>query len=81
MLVLACALRALIHPTRRHLSSFVADADRLPGAVSRPNVGFRTAGTGNDQLGKRTKTKGAAVYIGGGVIALIVIILLLIWIF
>jgi hypothetical protein len=62
-------------------ASFVADAYRLPGAVTRPNVGFCTAGTGNDQLGKRTKTKGAAVYIGGGVIALIVIILLLIWIF
>ena len=56
----------------------------------RKRLGFSALLTGNQYVGKRTneismsvheRTKGAAMYIGGGVITLIVIILLLVWIF
>lgn len=42
-------------------------------------AGFSARRTGNQEESKRTK--GDSVYIGGGVLALIVVILLLIWIF
>jgi len=46
---------------------------------SRKRVGFSAQWTGNHHVGKRTK--GDSMYIGGGVITLIVVILLLVWIF
>jgi hypothetical protein len=42
-------------------------------------LGFLARCMGNQHLGKRTK--GDSMYIGGGVITLIVVILLLVWIF
>jgi hypothetical protein len=39
--------------------------------------GFPAPGTGNYGPGKRTK--GDSVYIGGGVLALIIIVILLVW--
>jgi hypothetical protein len=49
--------------------------------------GFPAPGTGNYGPGKRTngelrpgkRTKGDSVYIGGGVLALIIIVILLVW--
>jgi hypothetical protein len=46
---------------------------------AKPQTGFRGTRTGNYWPAKRAK--GDTVYIGGGALALIVLILLLIWIF
>lgn len=52
----------------------------LPGSRAGVNVlGFFSPRTGNQHIGKRTK--GDSVYISGGVLALIVVIVLLVWIF
>jgi hypothetical protein len=42
-----------------------------------PANGFPGSGTGNYRPGKRTR--GDAMYIGGGALALIIVIILLVW--
>ena len=77
MLVLAGPLRTLLHAARWHLSPFVADSALVPRQHERPNARFHSGQRVEYPQG--STGKGGAMYIGGGVLTLIVIILLLIW--
>jgi hypothetical protein len=58
-------------------TSFEVDLRFAATPRSVPPNGFRERGPGNYRAGKRTK--GDAMYIGGGALALIIVILLLVW--
>jgi len=58
-----------------------ADGPPVPEASAAANAVRRFGRTGTGNPGRAQQTKGGGMYIGGGVLALILIILLLIWLF
>jgi len=85
MLVLPASLRPLLDTTWRHGNPFPSDARTNSfSALAYPscrsaNATFQPGG-GVEYPRGRTE-EGGEMYIGGGVLALIVIVLLLVWLF
>jgi hypothetical protein len=80
VLVLPSALRALPYASWRHVHSFLEDARGIPGVRRARNVArslFR--GSGSVESPRPVDAKGGRMYISGGLLALIIIIVLLVW--